>query len=305
MNNVYLRSKKSIFNISIMRILLLLPMILYGIYKNGLFLYINKYTTNILDVFRPLTFILGGALIGALVNLLYEYVFNKKNNQEFKLKEILFSSFHIEYGVILGCLTSINTNMLVFFLTLLIIFFISKFFKNRVNLICICFIIIYAVQTLVLKDFNYMNIYETNKLFEYNILDYIIGKNIGGIAATHILLNIIIFIVLSVTNNTKTSIGILSMLSSFILFSLYCMIANINIGNVYFQYGYIFIFTYVATEYVTSSYTILGMRLFGILVGVLSFIFYFVNPVIAPIIAILIVSLLNNVCDRANKLFKK
>ena len=83
------------------------------------------------------------------------------------------------------------------------------------------------------------------------------------------------------------------------------MIANVNIGNVYLQYGYIFIFTYVATDYVTSSYTILGMRLFGILVGVLSFIFYFVNPVIAPIIAILIVSLLNNVCDRANKLFKK
>ena len=51
--------------------------------------------------------------------------------------------------------------------------------------------------------------------------------------------------------------------------------------------------------------TILGMRIFGILVGVLTFAFYFVNPIIAPIIAILITSLLNNVCDRANKLFKK
>ena len=304
MNNVYLRSKKSIFNISIMRILMLIPMILYGIYKNGIFLYANKYTTNILDLFRPLTFILGGALVGAMVNLLFEYAFNK-NAEKPTLKEALFSSFHIEYGIILGCLTSINTNMLVFFLTLLIIFILSKFLKNRVNTICICFIIIYAIQSLVLHDFNYMNIYETNKLFEYNILDYIIGKNVGGIAATHILLNIIIFIVLSVTNNTKTSVGVLSMLSSFILFSLYCMIANINIGNVYLQYGYIFIFTFVATDYVTSSYTILGMRIFGILVGVLTFAFYFVNPIIAPIIAILITSLLNNVCDRANKLFKK
>ncbi len=305
MNNVYLRSKKSIFNISAMRILLLIPMILYGIYKNGIFLYVNKYTTNVLDLFRPSTFILGGALIGAMVNLLYELVFNKKNNPEPKLKEILFSSFHIEYGVILGCLTSINTNMLVFFMTLLVVFFISKFIKNRVNVICIAFIIIYAIQTIVLNDFNYMNTYEMNKLFEYNILDYIIGKNVGGIAATHILLNIIVFIILSITNNTKTSIGILSMLSSFVLFSLYCMIANVNIGNVYFQYGYIFIFTFVATEYVTSSYTILGMRIFGILVGILTFAFYFVNPIIAPIIAILITSLLNNVCDRANKLFKK
>ena len=44
MNNVYIRSKKNIFNISIVRIILLIPMILYGIYKNGIFLYINKYT---------------------------------------------------------------------------------------------------------------------------------------------------------------------------------------------------------------------------------------------------------------------
>ena len=34
MNNVYIRSKKNIFNISIVRIILLIPMILYGIYKN-------------------------------------------------------------------------------------------------------------------------------------------------------------------------------------------------------------------------------------------------------------------------------
>ena len=83
------------------------------------------------------------------------------------------------------------------------------------------------------------------------------------------------------------------------------MISNINIGNVYFQYGYIFMFIYVATDYVTSSYTVLGMRLFGIIVGILTFAFYFVNPILAPILAILITSFLNNLIDRANKLFKK
>jgi Na+-transporting NADH:ubiquinone oxidoreductase subunit NqrB len=150
-----------------------------------------------------------------------------------------------------------------------------------------------------------MNIYESNKLFEYNILDYIVGKNVGGIASTNILINLLVFILLSVTNNTKTSIGVLSMITSFLLFSLYCMIANINIGNVYFQYGYIFIFTFVATDYVTSSYTKLGMRIYGILIGTLTFGFYFINPILAPIIAVLITSFLNNLIDRANKLFKK
>ena len=304
MNNVYIRSKKNIFNISIVRIILLIPMILYGIYKNGIFLYINKYT-NLYGLFRPFIFILGGAFIGAIINIIYEYIFNKKNNDKPKIKEVLFSSFHIEYGIILGCLTSINTNMLVFFLSLFIIFFLSKFLKNMVNIMCVCFIVIYAFQSLVLNGFNYMNTYETNKLFEYNILDYIIGKNVGGIASTNILISILILILLSVTNNTKTSISVLSLVTSFVLFSVYCMISNINIGNIYFQYGYVFMFIYVATDYVTSSYTVLGMRLFGIIVGILTFAFYFVNPILAPVFAILITSFLNNLIDRANKLFKK
>ena len=153
MNNVYIRSKKNIFNISIVRIILLIPMILYGIYKNWIFLYINKYT-NLYGLFRPFIFILGGAFIGAIINIIYEYIFNKKNNDKPKIKEVLFSSFHIEYGIILGCLTSINTNMLVFFLSLFIIFFLSKFLKNRVNIMCVCFIVIYAFQSLVLNGFN-------------------------------------------------------------------------------------------------------------------------------------------------------
>ena len=304
MNNVYVRSKKNIYQISITRILLLLPMILYGVYKNGLFLYINKYT-NLYGLFRPLIFIFGGAFIGAMVNVIYELIFNKKNNNNPTIREILFSSFHIEYGIILGCLVSINTNVLVFFLSVFGLLMVSKFFKNRVNIMCVIFITIYAIQTLVLQNFDYMNIYESNKLFEYNILDYIIGKNVGGIASTNILINLLVFVLLSVTNNTKTSIGILSMLTSLFLFSIYCMFANVNIGNVFFQYGYIFVFTFVATDYVTSSYTILGMRIFGIVVGVLTFAFYFVNPILAPFIAVLLTSFLNNLIDRSNKLFKK
>ncbi len=304
MNNVYVRSKKNIYQISITRILLLLPMILYGVYKNGLFLYINKYT-NLYGLFRPLIFIFGGAFIGAMVNVIYELIFNKKNNNNPTIREILFSSFHIEYGIILGCLVSINTNVLVFFLSVFGLLMVSKFFKNRVNIMCVIFITIYAIQTLVLKNFDYMNIYESNKLFEYNILDYIIGKNVGGIASTNILINLLVFVLLSVTNNTKTSIGILSMITSLFLFSVYCMFANVNIGNVFFQYGYIFIFTFVATDYVTSSYTILGMRIFGIVVGALTFAFYFVNPILAPFIAVLLTSFLNNLIDRSNKLFKK
>ena len=43
-NNVYVRSNRSIKNITLLRMLLLLPLIIYGVYKNGVYLFINKYT---------------------------------------------------------------------------------------------------------------------------------------------------------------------------------------------------------------------------------------------------------------------
>ena len=52
-NNVYVRSRRSIKNISIVRICLLIPLIIYGFYKNGFYLYQHQYT-NILGLFKPL-----------------------------------------------------------------------------------------------------------------------------------------------------------------------------------------------------------------------------------------------------------
>ena len=42
-NNVYIRSDRSIFTISITRICLLIPLIIYGFYNNGIHLYNNDY----------------------------------------------------------------------------------------------------------------------------------------------------------------------------------------------------------------------------------------------------------------------
>ena len=135
-NNVYVRSKRSIKNITLLRIVLLLPLIIYGLYKNGIYLYINKYT-NILGLFKPLVFILIGALIGAIVNILYEYII--KRNKD-KLIDVIFSSFHVEYGMLLGCIASLNTNLIIYSSVIFVVFIISKFLKNRINTICFIFI---------------------------------------------------------------------------------------------------------------------------------------------------------------------
>ena len=55
MNNVYVRGNTSIKSISLTRLFLLLPLIIYGCYKNGVYLYTSNYI-NLFDMFRPINF---------------------------------------------------------------------------------------------------------------------------------------------------------------------------------------------------------------------------------------------------------
>lgn len=292
-NNVYIRSNRSIFTISITRICLLIPLIIYGFYKNGIYLYLHNYT-NILGLFKPLVLILGSAIIGALVNIIYEYVIHKNKTD---IISIIFSSFHVEYSIILACLMPISINLLVYFIVLFTLMFISKFLNNRVNVMCVCFIDIY-IMSVLLFDFNYANSYELDKTFSLDFMDYLIGKGIGGFATTHIILLVIAFFGLHFTNNSKTAITLSSIITIIIFFSGYAIIKDTSFLPLIFNNNMIFIFTYVITDSVTSCYTLNGKIAFGIISAILTGIIYIFNPVLAPFIAILIVSLFNNLLDR-------
>ncbi|HQC83747.1 MAG TPA: RnfABCDGE type electron transport complex subunit D [Bacilli bacterium] len=293
-NNVYVRSNRSIQTISLTRMVLLLPMIIYGIYKNGIYLYMHHYC-GVMGLFKPIIIIFGGALIGALVNIIYEYIFKHSKDS---LLSILFSSFHIEYGLIIGCLMSININVYLYFIILFIGLFISKFVKNRVNIMALIFIIIYILQSKMFGGFSYINAYESSKVFSYEFMDYMIGRGVGGIATTHIILLIIALFGMYVTNNNKNHISLVSILTIILLFAFYSIYSNHPFIPLIFAYNYLFICSYVATDFVTSCYTVKGTILYGSIVGILLFGFYFLNPILAPYIAILIASVLNNLIDR-------
>lgn len=292
-NNVYVRNKTSIRTISLARIIFLIPLIVYGFYKNGIYLYLHGYV-NILGMFKPLILIGIGLIIGALVNIIYEKAIIKNKS---KLIDVLFSSFHIEYGIILACISSINTNILIFSLSAFILFILSKILKNRINIISLTFIAIYLI-TIIKSDYTFTNAYELSKSFQLNIFDYLIGRAPGGIASTHIILIAIALTGLYITNNNKFSITINACINYAIPTIIFCIITNTSILNALFLNNYMFIFSFVATDMVTSCYTNNGKKVFGILVGLLTFGFSFLNPIIAPFISIIIVSLFNNYIDR-------
>lgn len=297
-NNIYIRSNKSIKTISLTKICFLIPLMIYGLYKNGIYLYKENYI-QFIDIFRPLIYILIGGLIGCLVNIFYMKVIRKSKDD---LISIMFSSFHIEYGIIIGMLTSINTNIVLYTIALLVIFMLSKFTNNRVNLICFTSIVIYLISKYTI-GYNFLNIYEQSKVFSYEFMDFLIGRYPGGIASTHIILILLSTFGLYMTNNIKGSISLSSIVTLVILFGIYAVISGASFPTLLLSNNIIMIMCYVATDTKTSSYTKNGMIIFGILVGILTFLNTFIDPILAPLLSVLIVSLLNNLIDRiANRI---
>ena len=87
---------------------------------------------------------------------------------------------------------------------------------------------------------------------------------------------------------------------------LYSVIFKDNYLELIFLNSYFFTFIFVASDSVSSSYTLKGVKAFGILVGILTFALSFKLKVLAPFIAITITSFFATVIDKlSNKLLKK
>ena len=290
-----IKSDNSVSKISQKYILSLIPLILFGFYKNGIKLYLKHYIT-FTEMLKPIIIPLIGFIIGCLVNIIYEYkIKSKKNN----IKDTIFSSFHSIYGLIIGCITSINMNIILFITTTFIILLLSKFIKKiRINYIALTSLIIFFIMNIFGK-FSFLNIYESSNVFNMNAIDYLFGKGSGGISTTNIFLIIISFIILYNSKTYKSDIPIYSSISFIFLAFIYCVIKNDigNIMNIIFTNGILFSFIYVATDPISSCYTKKGIIIYSILVGIFSFVFYLINPALSTLGSILIVSIFNSLID--------
>ena len=289
-----LKSDYSIKKTSIVYLISLLPLILFGFYKNGINLYLKKYV-NVYGMFKPLIIVLTGFIIGVLVNVFYNLLI-KKNKMKFK--EYLFSDYYPLYGLLISCIISINTNILLFILVTFIVLFISKFLTLKINYISLSGLIILFIMNLENK-FTFLNVYELNNSFNMTTIDYMLGKGSGGIITTNIFLLIVAFIILYNLKTYKRIIPVIATIVFAILTICYSIYIN-NIGGILdmlFTNGILFSFIYVATESTSSCYTRKGIIIYSVLTGLITFLLYLINPSLSSLGAILIVSILNSLID--------
>lgn len=260
----------------------IIPLLIFGFYKNGIKSYDGIY------ILHPLILDLVGFASGVLVSIILE-------------KKKPLTSFYPFYGLLSASLVFPNTSIIVFGLICFISLFIyKKINKNNVNIVCVIALIVILISNFY--ETSYLNLV-INSNTNLDGLDYLLGKGSAGLNASCTLLSLVSYLYLSTKDFYKKEIPLYSFLTYSILMVIYLsFIGDINSLFVrLLSNGTIFSLVFVSTMGSTSSYTKRGRICYALILGILMFILSFSFPSLAVISAIFLVSIMHKYIDKLLK----
>lgn len=273
-NRVFFHNKVNIKNIVISYLLCLIPLILYGIYKNGILLY-TRDLISFLSIFKIIYLLIISLLIYILVDILI-----------FKKKEIW--TLDLLFLMIIPLFMPQNISLFVYGISLFISFLISNVLERKIKFNKMAFCKLFIILVLVvINNYTYLNPAENLNIYSLNYWDLLWGRNIGGIASTNIILGIIILILFSVLNNYKKIIAICS-ISAFIIISL--LVSGFDINSLLSSSAILGLIL-LNVDSISTPHSRLGMIIYGIACGILTAILtYFLNAFEGVFISVLFLS---------------
>ena len=260
----------------------IIPLLIFGFYKNGIKGYDGIY------ILHPLILDLVGFASGTLVSIILE-------------KKKPLTSFYPFYGLLSASLVFPNTSIIVFGLICFISLFIyKKINKNNVNIVCVIALIVILISNFY--ETSYLNLV-INSNTNLDGLDYLLGKGSAGLNASCTLLSLASYLYLSTKDFYKKEIP----LYSFLIYSILMVIYLSFIGDINSLFvrllsnGTIFSLVFVSTMGTTSSYTKRGRICYALILGILMFILSFSFPSLAVISAIFLTSIMHKYIDKLLK----
>lgn len=327
----FIRDKNTTKKMFLNLLIALLPLIIFGFYKNGIVIY-SKGFVNMMDMFYPIIFILIGTISTFIFETLYAIIFIKKD-----IKSFIKNSYSFISGIMISLIVSINTPIWVLILACLTASIIKmvgySLNKNIVNSISVGILVVFLFS--MLNNYSYLNSYEATKytntpLYSSNELNnissytdivkpygdlrqFFLGNVPGGIGETSILLCLIGFIFLTIKKAIKWIIPISCLATCFIMCFAIGYTCNLGIWFPLFQImsgSLVFASVFVASDSFTTPVTPIGQVIFGILVGTLTIFFRFLTPMSDGIIASILISslfvpVIDCICSKARFNFKK
>lgn len=256
--NVYLKSKNNENKILVKYILLLIPFLIYGFYKNGILLYKGEYV-NIFYMFKP--------LILTIIAILISYLFTKYKKENF-----------ISYRLYLNILSSLivlpNTNIFIYLIILFLVNILYTFKKINISLITILLLIIVSM---IFSKYSFLNIYEESVNHSYSITNYLFGNGSGGISNTLFIYSILVFIYLICDFSYKKHIVVTSLTVYYILLIISFILFKKFDYNLLLNNNLVFSFIFLNTISIFTPYTKGGCYLYGFILGLISFCFSFID----------------------------
>ena len=252
--------------------------LIFGFYKNGISLYKEGYI-GILDLFKPVFLY--------LISIVFSFAFSKL----FKV----YKNYRFLVNIIMALIVPQNINYFVYIGTLVVINLLFKLIKLNPIGMGMGMIGFYSFLR---KQFYFLNVKELSVTSNYNFFDILIGKGVGGLSNTFLLLSIIVFFVLIMNINYKKQIPIYGFLTYYVLLILYSFISqNLDI-NLFLNNNFIFSLIFILPISIYSPYSKGASILFGIFIGVCSFGVSFVNLNFGIYLVIFVATLLKDVFDK-------
>lgn len=252
-DKVFLHSKNNIDNSIKKYLLCLVPLVLYGIYKNGYLLYSRDLLPS-LSIFKIIYLLIISFIIYIIVDKL---IFKKSQ----------FWSFDLLFILIIPLFMPPNINIILYTIGLFTSFLLANIIEKKIKFNKIAFCKLFIILLVFLfSEYTYANAGESLNIYSLNLWDNLWGRNIGGIATTNIIIGLLILLVFCLTNIYKNIIAI-SSLTTFIIISLILNNFDINI----FTYSTAILgIILLSTDLISTPNTKRGMLIYGILNGIIT-----------------------------------
>lgn len=268
MRKATIYTKETTKHIILNYLLALLPLLLYGFYKNWLYVYMRGFT-SFKEVAKQLFLIVLTIAIPVGIECITYFITKKK-----KIKKEWILSWSLLFSLLLFLIMPIKYNR-IFYLVLLIMYMIlikilplTKLPLNTVVLLKI----IATFLLFFLGGYHYTSTYEASKNISYSLFNSFFGRTVGEFGTTNIFLILIGYFYLATTKNYKKEIPFYAFISYVLCTILLCFITKGNptaiIRNC-ITTNFCFSIIFLATIPMNSPYTKEGIRIYAILTGII------------------------------------
>lgn len=257
----------------------LLPLILFGFYKNGVKVYLSG-CANLLEMFLPLIYVLFAFII------------------IFTIKKVLKKRFNITDVFMLSTVLFLPLSFnIVTFLILFVICYLLYFTKLKLPWNVIFISLLIFINSYLFSSDIFLNSLELTKNFNYDYSDLFIGYSTSYMFTSSCLAGLMSLIILCLSGYFKKTIVIIF----FVLYTLFCLINGFNFTN---YSGIIIAVMYVGSFFSFTPITKKWIVIYSVFLSALTILFSFLtNYYVGVFIAILVLQIMSIIGMRKNFTF--